>query len=47
MELLYSPSALRVLLLVVLFAPLGFAAVLALVGDRLGPARRLAGSPCT
>ncbi len=42
-ELLFSPDALRVLLLVVLFAPLGFAAVLALAGDRTGPARRLAG----
>lgn len=43
LELLFSPAALRVLLLVVLFAPLGFAAVLALTGDRVGPARRLAG----
>ncbi|MFY7953469.1 MAG: complex I subunit 4 family protein, partial [Armatimonadaceae bacterium] len=40
---LHSPAALRVLLLVVLFAPLGFAGVLALTGDRFRVSRRLAG----
>jgi NADH-quinone oxidoreductase subunit M len=43
LDLLFSPTALRVLLLVVLFAPLGFAALLALAGDRFRVARRLAG----
>lgn len=43
LEILYSPATLRVLLLVVLCAPLGFAAVLALTGDRFKLARRLAG----
>jgi NADH-quinone oxidoreductase subunit M len=43
LELLFSPAVLRVLLLVVLFAPLGFAVLLALTGDRFRVARRLAG----
>lgn len=43
LELLLSPIALRVLLLVVLFAPLGFAAIVALTGERYRSARRLAG----
>lgn len=43
MDLLISPAFLRVLLLVVLFAPLGFAAAVALAGDRFRPARRTAG----
>ncbi len=43
LELLYSPGVLRVLLLAVLFAPLGFAALMAVTGDRFRVARRLAG----
>lgn len=42
-DTLHSPAALRVLLLVVLFAPLGFAGILALTGDRFRVSRRLAG----
>jgi NADH-quinone oxidoreductase subunit M len=46
MDTLISPPLLRVLLLAVLFAPLAFAAVVALTGDRFRVARRLAGLLC-
>lgn len=43
MDTLISPAFLRVLLLAVLFAPLGFAVLLALTGERFRVSRRLAG----
>ncbi|MCU0704282.1 MAG: NADH-quinone oxidoreductase subunit M [Fimbriiglobus sp.] len=40
---LFAPGTLRVLLMVVMFAPLGFAALVALTGERFRAARRLSG----